>query len=99
MKLELILPAAIIVFVLVICILSYVKAPPDMAYIISGLRKNPKVLIGRAGLKIPFLERKDELIMRQISVDIKTNGYVPTKDISGVNIDASPTNGVDSEKA
>ncbi len=28
--------------VLVICVLSYVKAPPDIAYIISGLRKNPE---------------------------------------------------------
>ncbi len=69
-----------------------------MAYIISGLRKNPKVLIGRAGLKIPFLERKDELIMRQISVDIKTNGYVPTKDFIGVNIDAIAKIAVDYEK-
>ena len=84
--------------VLVICVLSYVKAPPDIAYIISGLRKNPKVLIGRAGIKIPFLERKDELLMRQISVDIKTNGYVPTKDFIGVNIDAIAKITVDYEK-
>ena len=56
--------------VLVICVLSYVKAPPDIAYIISGLRKNPKVLIGRAGIKIPFLERKDEMLMSQITVGI-----------------------------
>ena len=84
--------------VLVICVLSYVKAPPDIAYIISGLRKNPKVLIGRAGIKIPFLERKDELLMRQISVDIKTNGYVPRKDFIGVNIDAIAKITVDYEK-
>ncbi len=84
--------------VLVICVLIYVKAPPDIAYIISGLRKNPKVLIGRAGIKIPFLERKDELLMRQISVDIKTNGYVPTKDFIGVNIDAIAKITVDYEK-
>ncbi len=84
--------------VLVICVLSYVKAPPDIAYIISGLRKNPKVLIGRAGIKIPFLERKDELLMRQISVNIKTNGYVPTKDFIGVNIDAIAKITVDYEK-
>ena len=84
--------------VLVICVLSYVKAPPDIAYIISGLRKNPKVLIGRAGIKIPFLERKDELLMRQISVDIKTNGYVSTKDFIGVNIDAIAKITVDYEK-
>ena len=84
-----IIVAAIIVVVIVILIISsYVKAPPDKAYIISGLRKNPKILIGRAGLKMPFFERKDELIVKQISIDIKTDGYVPTADFIGVNIDA-----------
>lgn len=48
-----------------------------MAYIISGLRKHPKVLIGKAGIKIPFLERVDKLIVRQISIDIKSEGYIP----------------------
>lgn len=43
---------------------GYVKASPDKAYIISGLRKQPKVLIGKAGVKIPFLEKKDELSLR-----------------------------------
>ena len=43
-------------------------------------------MIGRAGIKIPFLERKDNLIVKQISVDIKTNGYVPTLDFIGVAI-------------
>ena len=41
-------PAIIVIAVLIICILGYIKAPPDMAYIISGLRKKPKILIGRA---------------------------------------------------
>ena len=77
---------AVIVIIIIIC--SYVKAPPDKAYIISGLRKNPKILIGRAGLKMPFFERKDELLIKQISIDIKTDGYVPTADFIGVNIDA-----------
>ena len=77
---------AIIVIIIIIC--SYVKAPPDKAYIISGLRRNPKILIGRAGLKMPFFERKDELLIKQISIDIKTDGYVPTADFIGVNIDA-----------
>ena len=77
---------AVVVIIIVIC--SYVKAPPDKAYIISGLRKNPKILIGRAGLKMPFFERKDELLIKQISIDIKTDGYVPTADFIGVNIDA-----------
>lgn len=67
---------------------GYVKAPPDVAYIISGLKKKPKILIGRAGIKIPFLERKDSLVLKQVTVDIKTNGYVPTLDFIGVDIDA-----------
>lgn len=74
--------------VALIFILGYVKAPPDVAYIISGLRKNPKVLIGKAGVKIPFLERVDKLIVRQISIDIKSEGYIPTQDFIGVDVDA-----------
>ena len=74
--------------ILLILALGYVKAPPDIAYIISGLRKTPKVLIGKAGIKVPFLERKDKLIVKQISIDVKTNGYIPTFDFIGVDIDA-----------
>ena len=87
------LPILIIVAILLIAIFifiaaGYVKAPPDVAYIISGLRKTPKILIGRAGVKMPFLERKDTLIVKQISIDIKTGGYIPTRDFIGVDIDA-----------
>lgn len=83
----------VVAILLVIAILGiiasgYVKAPPDIAYIISGFRREPKILIGQAGIKIPFLERKDGLLLKQISIDIKTNGYVPTLDFIGVDIDA-----------
>lgn len=78
----------IAVAVIVICAMGYVKAPADKAYIISGLHDKPKVLIGRAGVMIPFLERKDVLLLKQITIDIKTNGYVPTRDFIGVDIDA-----------
>lgn len=77
----------VIVF-LAILASGYVKAPTDTAFIISGPRKQPKVLIGQAGIKIPFIERKDELLLKQISIDIKTNGYIPTEDFIGVDIDA-----------
>lgn len=83
-----ILAIVAVVAVLVLLAMGYVKASPDKAYIISGLRKEPKVLIGKAGIKIPFLEKKDELILKQISIDIKTNGYIPTHDFIGVDIDA-----------
>ena len=83
-----IIAIVVAIFALFIIFSSYIKAPPDKAYIISGLRKTPKILIGRAGLKLPFLERKDELLIKQISIDIKTGDYVPTLDFIGVNIDA-----------
>ena len=80
--------SVIVVFIMIVIFTSYVKAPPNKAYIITGLRKKPKILIGKAGLKIPFFERKDELLIEQISIDIKTGDYVPTSDFIGVNIDA-----------
>ena len=77
-----------IILIMVIIASGYVKAPPDKAFIISGMKKEPKILIGRAGIKLPFFERKDTLVLKQISIDIKTNGYVPTLDFIGVDIDA-----------
>ena len=43
--------------IMLILIIGYVKAPPDQAFIISGLKKEGKILVGRAGVRIPFLER------------------------------------------
>ena len=89
---EAILPMLPIIFivlaVLVILLLGYVKAPPDQAYIISGLKKESKVLIGRAGIRVPFLERMDKLYLGQMTVDIKTEQSVPTSDFINVNVDA-----------
>lgn len=86
--LPMIIGAVVVIAIIVVILTSYIKAPPDKAFIISGLKKNPKVLIGRAGIKLPILERKDELLIKQISIDIKTGDYVPTLDFIGVNIDA-----------
>ena len=79
-----------IVAILVIILLAtgYVKAPPDQAYIISGFKKKGRTLIGRAGVKIPFLERLDKLYLGQMTVDIKTEQSVPTNDFINVNVDA-----------
>ncbi len=80
----------IIAAVVILGILAsgYVKAPPDVAYIISGFKKNPRILIGRAGIKIPFLERLDRLTLKQVTVDIKTDGYIPTLDFINIQVDA-----------
>lgn len=66
----------------------YVKAPPNVAYIISGITKNPRILIGIGGFKIPLLERVDMLYLGQMSVDIKTSQSVPTNDFINVKVDA-----------
>ena len=62
--------------VVLLLIAGYVKSPPDTAYIISGFRK-PRILIGKAGIRIPFLERLDKLSLKMFSVDVKTTDYVP----------------------
>jgi len=75
--------------VLIIILASgYVKSPPDQAYIISGMKKDSRILVGRAGIKIPFFERLDRLYLGQMTVDIKTEQSVPTNDFINVNVDA-----------
>ena len=74
--------------VVVVLLTGYVKSPPDQAYIISGLKKNGRILIGRAGIKVPFFERLDKLYLGQMTVDIKTEQSVPTNDFINVNVDA-----------
>ena len=79
--------AALLLIVLVVCI-GYVKSPPDTAYIISGFRK-PRILIGKAGIRIPFLERLDKLSLKMFSVDVKTTDYVPNAEYINVKVDAT----------
>ena len=85
----LVIVAIVIVLFLFLIASGYVKASPDTAMIISGLRKKPKVLIGKAGVKFPFLERKDELNLQLIPIDVKTSNAVPTADYININVDAT----------
>ena len=80
--------AVVAVFLLILILSGYVKAPPDVAYIISGFRKT-RVLVGRAGIKIPFLERLDKLSLQMISVDVKTTDFVPNSEYINVKVDAT----------
>lgn len=66
--------------------MGYKKAPPDTAYIISGLRK--RTVIGKAVVRIPFLERLDKLSLKLIPVDVKTSTAVPTADYINIMVDA-----------
>ncbi len=81
------LPAIIIaVLVLLVTVLGYLKAPPDTAYIISGLGRK-RILIGRAGWRVPFFERVDKLSLRIMQVDVKTSEAVPTNEFINVTVD------------
>ena len=82
---------AVAIALIVIAILAsgYVKSPPDIAYIISGLHKKPRILIGKAGVKIPFLERLDKLSLGAIQIDVKTRSAVPTAEYINVRVDST----------
>ena len=77
-----------IVLLVALVLIGYVKAPPDTAYMISGFRK-PRILIGKAGIRIPFLERLDKLSLKMFSVDVKTTDFVPNAEYINVKVDAT----------
>lgn len=78
-----------VIFVFVLLCSGYVKAPPDMAFIISGAHKKPRILIGKAGIKIPFFERLDKLYLGAIQIDVKTGSAVPTAEYINVKVDST----------
>lgn len=82
----LILVGIVVVLILALFLLGYMKAPPDTAYIISGMGKK-RILIGRAGWRIPLIERVDKLSLRVMQVDVKTTDAVPTNEFINVSVD------------
>lgn len=79
----------LVLLVLGFAISAYTKAPPDMAYIISGMHKKPRILIGKAGFKLPFFERLDKLYLGAFQIDVKTSSSVPTAEFINVKIDST----------
>lgn len=82
-----IIAGVVIVIVIAILFSGYKKAPPDTAFIISGLRK--KIIIGKASVKLPFFERMDKLSLKLIAIDVKTTNAVPTADYINIQVDAA----------
>lgn len=89
-QLLLIIPIAILALLLLLIIITgYVKASTDEAYIITGPHKEPRYLIGKSGIKIPFIEKKDVLKLQLIAIDVRTSSSVPTADYININVDAN----------
>lgn len=78
--------AVVAAVIILLFAVGYIKAPPDSAYIISGLGKK-RILIGKAGWRIPFFERVDKLSLRVMQVDVKTSEAVPTNEFINVTVD------------
>ena len=78
--------AAVAVIAIVFIIAGYLKAPPDTAFIVSGLGKK-RILIGKAGWRMPFFTRLDKLSLSVMQVDIKTSEAVPTNEFINVTVD------------
>ncbi len=87
--------AAVVVAIVVILVTGYKKAPPDTAFIISGLNK--RTIIGKASIKIPFFERLDKLSLKLIAIDVKTSNAVPTADYINIQVDAAVNVKISSE--
>ena len=83
-----VLQAILIVVAIGVFIIAagYLKAPPDTAYIISGLGKK-RILIGKAGWRMPFFTRLDKLPLGVMQVDVKTSEAVPTNEFINVTVD------------
>ena len=81
---EIIIP--IIAVVVAIFVLGYVKAPPDTVYIITGLGQR-RILIGKAGWRMPFITRLDKLSLGIMQVDVKTSEPVPTNEFINITVD------------
>ena len=68
---QVLIPIILILAVIIFMFAAgYRKAPPDKAFIISGLRRKAKVVIGKASVKLPFFERCDVLELALMSVDV-----------------------------
>ena len=80
---------AVVVIILAILASGYVKAPPDTAFIISGFQKGQRILIGKAGIKLPFFELLDKLSLKLVAIDVKTSDAVPTADYINIQVDAA----------
>lgn len=88
METETIIMIAAIAMIAFFLLITYVKAPPSYAFIITGLSKEPRVLIGACGFRLPFFERIDHIYLGQISIDIKTEECMLTRDAAKVKVEA-----------
>ena len=75
--------------IVILFVTGYKKARPDQALIISGLGRKNRILIGKAGIKVPFFERSDSLDLSLIPIDVQSADEVPTADYINVRVNSN----------
>ena len=63
--------AGVVVAGVILGVTGYIKAPPDTAFIVSGLKKR-RIIIGKAGWRMPFFTRLDKLSLGVMQVDVRS---------------------------
>ena len=74
---RLIISGVIVLFIVLMFCFGYVKAPTNAAYIISGFKKEPRVLIGRAGVRIRIYKYIKKYKISKTK-QVTTNSYIYT---------------------
>ena len=69
---------------------------PPTSFPVSRKRR---ILIGKAGWRIPFFERVDRISLRVMQVDVKTSEAVPTNEFINVSVDGVANVKVSSDEA
>ena len=86
MPVGLIIGLVAVIAVIALATASYVKVKPNEAFIITGPKKQ-RIVVGKATLRIPFLERIDIVDLDIMQIDIKTNDSVPTNEFIDIFVD------------
>lgn len=82
---------ALLVIAVISVIISslYRKASPDVALIISGRGKEPRVISGSGTIVLPYVEQVDMLTLNTLKIDVTTNKDIQTRDFIDLHVDAN----------
>lgn len=86
--LPILIAVAVVIIIMIVIFAIHIKVPPNTAVIISGFKKEPRILIGRTGFKVPFLERVDRLPLKQMVMEVHTGRAVTTLDYMEIQVSA-----------
>ncbi len=94
--LAIIVPAAIVLFLVFLFTACYKKCPPNKAMVITG-PTGTSTVIGKARIVIPVIQRVDYMSLENIQVDFTSRDEIPTKDAINIMVDAVANMSIDQD--